>query len=111
MKGAELSTERVGVSPEAFAIGMYALASNARATLSKDDIAVFYERLADLMTEREWAALVPHVLDTHRHNGGWACIADLRAYLEEMRQAARAEGPSENELAAAELAADLEASR
>ena len=109
MRGTELSTERVGVSRERFGPGMYALGENAGRAISADTVAVFYGRLHDRMTEREWVALVEHVLDHHEGNGGWAPVATLLRYLDEMRDSEAAEGVSEAELVAAEAAADLAA--
>ncbi len=108
MKGAELSTERVGVSPEAFAVGMYALGENYQRPVSKDTIRVFFDHLADRMFELEWVALVDYAIE-HHEVGGWASVATLLRLLDEMRAAVRAEGPSESELEAAEAAADLAA--
>jgi len=103
---AELSTERVGVSLEAFAVGMYALGQNFQRPVTADTIKVFFDQLADRMTERDWVALVGRVIERHEA-GGWAPVATLLRHLDEMRDSEAAEGVSEVELAAAEVAADL----
>jgi hypothetical protein len=111
VKGAQLSTERVGVSIEAISAGVVALGENAGRAVSAECQVLFHKHLSDRMTPREWVALVDYVIERHRSFGGWACVGDLIAYLDEMRAAVRAEGPSEDEMAAAEAAADLEATR
>ena len=104
----ELSTELVGVSPEAFAVGMYALGQNFQRPVTADTIKVFFDQLADRMTERDWVSLVARVIERHEA-GGWAPVATLLRYLDEMRDSEAAEGVSEAELVAAEAAADLAA--
>lgn len=102
MSGA-LSTDVRRLSGEAIRAGVYALGESYAVQVGKRTFEVFEIALTGHMSDDEFRAVVSRAIETEER---WCSPAVLLRILRQIREEREAEGPDEDEVAAAEAAAD-----
>jgi hypothetical protein len=94
------------LSAKALTVGVFALGEAYAVAVSKRTFQVFLTALTGHMSDNEFAAVVRRAIETEER---WCSPAVLLRIMRQLREERVAEGPTEDEMRAAEDAADRNA--